>query len=67
MWQILLQLWKELNGIFLFWLFLDESHNDKTKENIRQKCAQYLDRAEQLKNYISQKKPIKESSSEGKG
>jgi vacuolar protein-sorting-associated protein 4 len=45
----------------------DETHSDKAKQSIREKCAQYLERAEKLKQFISQKdstdkkkKPIQE-------
>jgi len=41
-----------------------EAQNDKAKETIRQKCMQYLDRAEKIKEYLKgskkDKKPIKE-------
>jgi len=44
-----------------------ETHSDKAKQSIREKCAQYLERAEKLKQFISQKdstdkkkKPIQE-------
>ncbi|XP_068692388.1 vacuolar protein sorting-associated protein 4B-like [Montipora capricornis] len=45
-----------------------EAQGDKSKESIRQKCVQYLDRAEKLKQYVktkSKKKPVA-SSGEGK-
>lgn len=46
--------------------FADEAQNDRTKESIRNKCIQYLERAEKLKEYISNgkakpKKPVKEN------
>ncbi|XP_038070101.1 vacuolar protein sorting-associated protein 4B-like [Patiria miniata] len=53
-----------------------EAHGDKAKQSIRDKCTQYLERAEQLKNYIEKKKdrkkPVKSkeggsSSKKGKG
>jgi len=51
-----------------------EAQSDKAKQSIREKCAQYLDRAEKLKNYISQKdtdtkkkKPIKDGESKDNG
>lgn len=45
-----------------------EAHSDKAKQSIREKCAQYLERAEKLKTFMSQKdggsdkkkKPIKD-------
>ena len=40
---------------------LDEAHGEKSKESIRQKCVQYLERAEKLKKYIKtkdKKKPV---------
>jgi len=51
-----------------------EAHSDKAKQSIREKCAQYLERAEKLKDYVNsqsgdkKKKPIKdgESSKDGK-
>ena len=49
-------------------MFPDEAQGDKSKESIRQKCVQYLDRAEKLKQYVktkSKKKPVA-SSGEGK-
>ncbi len=36
----------------LFPPMLDEAHSEKTKENIRAKCVQYLERAEKLKQHI---------------
>ncbi|KAJ7992933.1 hypothetical protein DPEC_G00267210 [Dallia pectoralis] len=49
-----------------------EAQGDKAKQSIRAKCAEYLDRAEKLKDYLKTKKappkkPVKESSSEDKG
>ena len=48
-------------------LFLDETHSEKAKQSSREKCAQYLERAEKLKQFIGQKdsgdkkkKPIKD-------
>jgi len=47
-----------------------EAQSDKAKESIRAKCAQYLDRAEKLKEYISKnkdkKKPVKAGESNSK-
>lgn len=37
--------------------FKDEAHSDKAKQSIREKCTQYLERAEKLKQFISQKDP----------
>lgn len=51
----------------------DEAQGDKAKQSIRAKCAEYLDRAEKLKEYLKKKekappaKPVKESQSEDKG
>lgn len=47
---------------------IDEAHSEKAKESIRAKCVQYLDRAEKLKNYLSnggndKKKPVKDGGS----
>uniref|UniRef100_A0AAX7TEG5 vesicle-fusing ATPase n=1 Tax=Astatotilapia calliptera TaxID=8154 RepID=A0AAX7TEG5_ASTCA len=45
-----------------------EAQGDRAKQSIRAKCADYLDRAEQLKQYLKKKenappaKPVKESS-----
>lgn len=49
----------ELSIFILF--FLDEAANDKSKEIIRAKCMQYLDRADKLKKLIAddKKKPVK--------
>lgn len=51
-----------------------EAHSDKAKQSIREKCAQYLERAEKLKSFISQKdnpdkkkKPIKDGESKDNG
>lgn len=51
---------------------LDEAQGDKAKQSIRGKCAEYLDRAEKLKEYLKKKekapaKPVKESQSDEKG
>uniref|UniRef100_A0A8C8CE03 vesicle-fusing ATPase n=1 Tax=Oncorhynchus tshawytscha TaxID=74940 RepID=A0A8C8CE03_ONCTS len=50
-----------------------ESQGDKAKQSIRAKCAEYLDRAEKLKEYLKKKekappaKPVKESQADDKG
>uniref|UniRef100_A0A673LIS6 vesicle-fusing ATPase n=1 Tax=Sinocyclocheilus rhinocerous TaxID=307959 RepID=A0A673LIS6_9TELE len=49
-----------------------EAQGDKAKQSIRAKCAEYLDRAEKLKEYLKKKekapaKPVKESQSSDKG
>uniref|UniRef100_A0A4W4F7C3 vesicle-fusing ATPase n=1 Tax=Electrophorus electricus TaxID=8005 RepID=A0A4W4F7C3_ELEEL len=49
-----------------------EAQGDKAKQSIRAKCAEYLDRAEKLKEYLKNKekapaKPVKESQSDDKG
>lgn len=50
-----------------------ETKSDRAAQSIRAKCADYLDRAEQLKEYLKKKekappaKPVKESQSDGKG
>lgn len=61
--------------LILFFLPLspaDETQSDKAKESIRAKCAEYLSRAESLKDYLKKKekapaKPVKESGSDDKG
>lgn len=51
----------------------DEAQGDKARQSIRAKCAEYLDRAEKLKEYLKKKekappaKPVKESQSDDKG
>lgn len=53
--------------------FVDEAMGDSAKRSIRAKCADYLDRAEQLKKYLKKQeknppaKPVKESQSDDKG
>jgi vacuolar protein-sorting-associated protein 4 len=49
-------------------LSLDEAQGDKSKESIRAKCMQYLERAEKLKNFIKKgkKKPMATPGSGGK-
>ncbi|XP_019734480.1 vacuolar protein sorting-associated protein 4B isoform X2 [Hippocampus comes] len=48
-----------------------EAQGEKAKQSIRAKCAEYLDRAEKLKEYLQKKekappaKPVKESSDKG--
>ncbi|XP_076828349.1 uncharacterized protein LOC143474701 [Brachyhypopomus gauderio] len=49
-----------------------DAQGDEVKQNIRAKCAEYLDRAEKLKEYLINKekapaKPVKESQSDDKG
>uniref|UniRef100_A0A4W6DDB2 vesicle-fusing ATPase n=1 Tax=Lates calcarifer TaxID=8187 RepID=A0A4W6DDB2_LATCA len=50
-----------------------EAQGEKAKQSIRAKCAEYLDRAEKLKEYLKKKekappaKPVKESQSDDKG
>ena len=34
---------------------VDEAHGDRSKDSIRVKCSQYLERAEQLRKHISKK------------
>ena len=34
---------------------LDEAHGERSKDSIRGKCTQYLERAEQLKKYVNKK------------
>ena len=50
--------------------FSDEAHSDKAKESIRAKCAQYLERAEKLKEHVNnkdgRKKPVKDADSSKK-
>ena len=47
----------------VFWT--DEAHSDKAKESIRAKSAQYLERAEKLKEHVNNKdnkrKPVKDA------
>lgn len=47
---------------------LDEAHGERSKESLRAKCLQYLDRAEKLKEYLKKgkKKPIKDGESSAK-
>lgn len=51
---------------FLFFIS-DEAQGEKSKESIRAKCLQYLDRAEKLKQYLKgkKKKPVAQGSSGG--
>lgn len=50
---------------------VDETKGERAAQSIRQKCADYLDRAEQLKEYLKKKencppaKPVKESDDKG--
>jgi hypothetical protein len=34
---------------------VDEAHGERSKESIRGKCTQYLERTEQLKKYVQKK------------
>lgn len=58
---------------YLYFLLTDETQSEKAKQSIRGKCAEYLDRAEKLKDYLKKKekapptKPVKESQSDDKG
>lgn len=59
------------NDFFSFQTLLDEAQTDKTKESIRAKCIQYLERAENLKKYLKKKKdgkakPVKAGETQGK-
>lgn len=50
-------------SILLFVIISDEAQGEKAKESIRNKCLQYLDRAEKLKQYLKKddkKKPVKD-------
>ena len=49
---------------------IDEATSERSKESIRAKCIQYLDRAEKLKKFVAdkesggdKKKPVKEGGS----
>lgn len=58
---------------YIYFLLTDETQSEKAKQSIRGKCAEYLDRAEKLKEYLKKKekappaKPVKESQSDDKG
>lgn len=46
-----------------------ETQSERAKESIREKCSQYLDRADKLKEYLSKgkkKKPVKDGESNSK-
>lgn len=51
----------------------DEAQGEKAKQSIRAKCKDYLERAEQLKQYLKKKesappaKPVKVPQSDDKG
>uniref|UniRef100_A0A8C6TR84 Vacuolar protein sorting 4 homolog B n=1 Tax=Neogobius melanostomus TaxID=47308 RepID=A0A8C6TR84_9GOBI len=53
------------------WKNRNEAQGEKAKQSIRQKCCEYLERAEKLKEYINKKesappaKPVKESDNKG--
>ena len=51
----------------LFLTTLDEAQGEKSKESIRQKCIQYLERAEKLKQYVKGKNKKKPVASSGGG
>ena len=47
---------------------IDEAQNDRSKESIRAKCIQYLDRAEKLKQLIADdKKKLAKATTGGSG
>lgn len=52
----------------LLYFCADEAQGDRAKESIRQKCLQYLDRAEKLKAYLKKgkKKPVKDGEDNSK-
>jgi len=58
-----------ISRVSLF-VWTDEAHSDKAKESIRAKCAQYLERAEKLKQHVNDKdnkrKPVKDADSSKK-
>lgn len=64
-----------LMACFLMLMFYgaDDAQGEKAKQSIRAKCAEYLDRAEQLKQYLKKKesappsKPVKVPQSDDKG
>ena len=43
----------------------DEAHGERSKDSIRSKCTQYLERAEQLKKYVHKKNKKVHGSSGG--
>ena len=45
----------------------DEAHGERSRESIRSKCAQYLERAEQLKKYLKKKAKVPASGGGGGG
>ncbi|KAG8235626.1 hypothetical protein J437_LFUL014884 [Ladona fulva] len=48
---------------------VDETQSERAKESIREKCTQYLDRADKLKEYLTKgkkKKPVKDGESNSK-
>lgn len=44
---------------------IDEAHGERSKDSIRGKCTQYLERAEQLKKYVNKKNKKVHGSSGG--
>lgn len=54
----------------LFNLITDETQGEKAKESIRNRCTQYLERAEKLKDYLkngkNKRKPVKAGESNSK-
>lgn len=53
---------EKLQIFYIIYMWLDEAQGDKAKDSIRNKCLQYLDRAEKLKAYLKKgkKKPVKD-------
>lgn len=46
---------------------IDETHGEKSKQTLRLKCSQYLDRAEELKKHMSKSSKKKEKVSNSHG
>uniref|UniRef100_A0A5K3EEW7 Vesicle-fusing ATPase n=1 Tax=Mesocestoides corti TaxID=53468 RepID=A0A5K3EEW7_MESCO len=46
-------------------IFIDGCHNDKSKESIKKKVMQYLDRAEKIKQYLESSPATEEAATEG--
>ena len=66
MWHTIRKYFVTCSDIFGF-NSIDEAQGDKSKESIRQKCIQYLERAEKLKQYVKTKNKKKPVASSGGG
>ena len=52
---------------YVLYVYIDEVHGDRSKASIKQRCEQYLNRAEELKKYVKKKNKKTKVAADGGG